>query len=60
MGPTHYTPTPEQIRDGCREIQDGWSEGDERQRRTGSSRVAAVEVMVIRIPPDAIQRDTLQ
>lgn len=33
-----YRPSQEEIREACREIQQGWSESDRRRRATGQSR----------------------
>lgn len=46
--PPRYTPTPEQIRQACSEIQETWSE-EERLQRAGLNRPTPWNVPVVRI-----------
>lgn len=49
----NYVPTPEQIREACKKIQEGWSKSEERKRRGVACRdldYYAVELPVINVP----------
>lgn len=43
-------PTPGQICLACRDIQDGWTQVEERVRRTGTSTVEPYEVQIVATP----------
>lgn len=46
------SPTPSQIRMGCRQFQAAWSPDEERLRRTGTNEERPIEVPMAKMPAE--------